>query len=572
MIEAAGVLFLASDQVLLLKRSRVGDAQGTWALPGGKLEEGETAVQAAQRECAEEIGIHVEGGLKLFARRQASGVDYTTFLRRCAKTFQPRLNDEHEEYVWAGMGDFPVPLHPGVMVVLQKLSMDELGIAKAMAAGELTSPQHYENVTLFDLRITGTGTAFRQAHDEYVYRPPDQYLTPEFLARCNGLPVIMQHPVGSSLDSQEFADRIIGTILLPYIKGKEVWGIAKLYDDEAIKLMEERQLSTSPSVIFRRLDVNNKVALSSGSTLLIEGKPSLLDHLAVCDQGVWDKGGKPTGVSSITKHGAANMTEDEMKAQAEKDAKFEQTENDKAKKDAEGNQMDKLMSMCDSISKRLDSLEGVKAKKDADEELDEDGKPMPAVADKAKKDTMNQTEMADKAKKDGELAEAAAKENAKEKARKDADEKRDKDLEEIKAKLPKEVSDEDYEAMSDAQARADSVFSAFGKSAPRPLNGENVLGYRRRTASQLKQHSPAWSKIDLMKLGEEVLDVATPQIYADALVAAANPVDLPAGQLREIKRKDRTGREISTFVGSMDAWTGMFKAPKRRLAGINKGA
>jgi hypothetical protein len=52
-------------------------------------------------------------------------------------------------------------------------------------------------------------------------------------------------------------------------------------------------------VVFLSADTNLKHPLSNGATLLIEGKPSLLDHVALCPLGVWDKGGPPTGVDSI---------------------------------------------------------------------------------------------------------------------------------------------------------------------------------------------------------------------------------------------------------------------------------
>ncbi len=91
--------------------------------------------------------------------------------------------------------------------------MDELELARLIAAGELSSPQRHMNVSLFDMRITGTGVAFRPAKREWVYRRPENYLTPDFLARCNGLPVIWIHPKGATLDSKEFSDRIVGTMI-----------------------------------------------------------------------------------------------------------------------------------------------------------------------------------------------------------------------------------------------------------------------------------------------------------------------------------------------------------------------
>lgn len=193
-------------------------------------------------------------------------------------------------------------LHPGVQVALDRIGMDELGVARAMADGRLVSPQRYENVTLFAIRITGTGISYRHARKEFVWRDPAVYLNEEFLARCNGLAVIWEHPKKSLLSNDEFHDRKIGTVFLPYLrpdKADEVWAIAKIYDDEAVKEMTENVMSTSPAVNFADPTENDRILLDNGKIMLIEGKPSLLDHIAICAQGVWDKSGPPTGVESI---------------------------------------------------------------------------------------------------------------------------------------------------------------------------------------------------------------------------------------------------------------------------------
>jgi ADP-ribose pyrophosphatase YjhB (NUDIX family) len=55
----AAALIEQQGQVLLVKRS-VEPFMGTWCLPGGFMEIGETPQQTAQRECLEETGIEVE--------------------------------------------------------------------------------------------------------------------------------------------------------------------------------------------------------------------------------------------------------------------------------------------------------------------------------------------------------------------------------------------------------------------------------------------------------------------------------------------------------------------------------
>ena len=319
-MKAAGILFVApSGKVLLARRAaRAGqdaDAQGCWSIPGGGIEEGEDAEQAARREIMEETGVEDAGRLSYWTRRVKDGVDFTTFLARCEDEFEPTLNDEHDAYQWTDkrFALTSSALHPGLYVSLRRFEMDELGVAKAIVAGELSSPQTYENLMLIALRITGTGGSYRPAHDEYVWRDPSLYMTQEFLERCNGLPVIFRHPEKTLLNTDEFRDRIVGSIFVPYMRpasaqneADEVWGIAKVWDMQAGELLTHYEMSTSPAV----LCLGRKVSTEDGQKLLVEHKPHLVDHLAILvpdpdpesgsdGAGVWDKGLGLSGVDSV---------------------------------------------------------------------------------------------------------------------------------------------------------------------------------------------------------------------------------------------------------------------------------
>ena len=56
----AAVLALTEDNRALLVKRAVEPAQGSWCLPGGFIEIGETPQAAARRECQEESGFEVE--------------------------------------------------------------------------------------------------------------------------------------------------------------------------------------------------------------------------------------------------------------------------------------------------------------------------------------------------------------------------------------------------------------------------------------------------------------------------------------------------------------------------------
>ena len=338
MIRAAGIMTLSPrDTVLFLRRGNGSDHPNTWCIPGGHLEGEETPLQAAVRETSEEAGVDFDPkSLREWTRTCAQAVpsepsvspiltdvlpgaphpavsgeapapsqdvDFTTFMVRVPEEFMPTLKlDEHDGFCWAPATAPPEPLHPGCRVALERLGWDELGVARAMAAGRLSSPQRYENVWLFAIRITGTGLSYRHARQEFVWRDPSIYLNDDFLARCAGLSVIWEHPEKSLLNQKEFEDRVIGSVMLPYLradKPEDVWGIAKVYDEAAARDMQDTQMSTSPAVNFSDPLENDRVTLEDGRVMLIEGKPSLLDHVAICAQGVWDKSGPATGVESV---------------------------------------------------------------------------------------------------------------------------------------------------------------------------------------------------------------------------------------------------------------------------------
>lgn len=585
-VKAAGTLIVADGNVLFLRRGNGGDHPGEWSLPGGHIEPDESPEDAARRETLEEAGYEPHKLIE-FGKVSDGSVEFTTFYHEC-RPFEVELSDESTEYLWSPIGSWPEPLHPGCRYVLEsdafaaikKAHMTETQVAQSMAFEGLPSPQFFRNMWLFDIRITGTGTSYRSKDGEYVYRPPENYLNDEFLARCNGLPVIVDHPEKATLDSKEFDKRVVGTVLLPYIKGDEVWAIARIYDEATATLMSQEQLSTSPSVVFRNPDIENTTAtLDGGQTLLIEGKPCLLDHIAICEVGVWDKGGPPSGVST-TNVQEPEMTEEERKAKADAEAKKEleerakadaevkaKADEEKAKADAEeekakadAEKYDRLMAAVDSLAKRVDSMcEGKKADAMPAEELpvgdkkadsEHDAKEKEAEAAKLKAEAKEEEAKADAAKRESALLERIS--------------NLESMLVQTASLTPKPLTDADHASFADAQAKADSVYSAFGKQAPRALNGEDPLAYRKRLLTPMKSHSKEWKSVDIAKLDAATFDVIESKVYADAMEAATHPTDIAEGGLRAVPKHTGTGHVITTFYGSPRAWMGDFRLPSMK--------
>lgn len=114
---AAGLL--AHDQqrgVLLQHRVGWSHFGGTWGIPGGAIQQGETAVEGALREAAEESGAP-RASLVL---QRTSVLDlgiwrYTTVLAAVHEPFEPVIADaESLELRWVPIADVEaLPLHPG---------------------------------------------------------------------------------------------------------------------------------------------------------------------------------------------------------------------------------------------------------------------------------------------------------------------------------------------------------------------------------------------------------------------------------------------------------------------------
>ncbi|EAM5232626.1 NUDIX domain-containing protein [Salmonella enterica] len=536
-IFGSGIMFRQGKFVFLIQRSD----DGTWCQPGGKVEPGELAIDTARREVLEEVGYQYDGPL---TPHSVYG-DYLTFRAEVPERFEAKLNDESLAAGWFHIDDLPKPLHQPFAEMLAQQALNETEVATLIADGTLSSPQFFINMWMFAIRVTGTGVTWRSADQQMAFRNPDDYLTPEFLQRVAGLPLIWLHPEKNTLDSNEFAKRVIGTLTNSWVADNgEVWAIARVYDAEAAEIMATRQLSTSPTVKF--VEVPDSIIEIDGQPLLVEPSPELLDHVAICEQGVWDKLLAPTGVKSDSIPNEAEKMDEEKivalinKAIDARMAKADEEKDAKAKADAEE--------------------EARKEKADAEEKEAEEAK---AKADAEEKAAKEKADAEAKEKADAEEAERMAKEKADSQLR--------QEIAELRSRIPTELSDEERNEIADAQVKADSVFSCFGKRAPVPLSGEKPLAYRRRLMIQLQEHSPDFKTVDLSTIADSaLLSVAEKTIYADAQKSAS--LSVGPGMLREIKRADATGRQISTFEGDPAVTWAPFQSGKRQVISFNNQA
>ena len=89
-IGVGGVLLNSRQEVLLIKRNQA-PAQGWWSIPGGKLEPGETLVDACRREFKEETSLGIEvSHIVAVVERKLEGFHYVII------DFSVQLTDETE--------------------------------------------------------------------------------------------------------------------------------------------------------------------------------------------------------------------------------------------------------------------------------------------------------------------------------------------------------------------------------------------------------------------------------------------------------------------------------------------
>ena len=80
---------------------------------------------------------------------------------------------------------------------------------------------------------------------------PAIWLSQEMIARCAGLPVIVAHPPGGTLDGDELAQRIIGTIVFSFVRGDELWGVARIIDDDTARALADLEWTQARAWCFR---------------------------------------------------------------------------------------------------------------------------------------------------------------------------------------------------------------------------------------------------------------------------------------------------------------------------------
>jgi hypothetical protein len=87
---------------------------------------------------------------------------------------------------------------------------------------------------------------------------------------------------------------VIGIAVHTFVLDDELWGVMRVLDRDAAAELTDGEYDSSPAVV---LSSDENVVLDvDGEKLLVEGRPSLIDHVAICRRGVWTAPGQNPGV------------------------------------------------------------------------------------------------------------------------------------------------------------------------------------------------------------------------------------------------------------------------------------
>ncbi|MFZ4518886.1 MAG: NUDIX hydrolase [Microthrixaceae bacterium] len=104
-----GAVCRRGNDLLMVRRGH-GPAAGTWALPGGRVEAGETVAEAVVRELEEETGLHgVCGPLLGWAEATADAPPWVVLDFECTVLSgeEPRAGDDAAEARWVPVWEVP---------------------------------------------------------------------------------------------------------------------------------------------------------------------------------------------------------------------------------------------------------------------------------------------------------------------------------------------------------------------------------------------------------------------------------------------------------------------------------
>jgi hypothetical protein len=108
----------------------------------------------------------------------------------------------------------------------------------------------------------------------------------------------------------------------------------------------------------------------------------------------------------------------------------------------------------------------------------------------------------------------------------------------------------------------------FNRDAPTSFIEEDGRHYEDRVIPILQKHAPGYEDVRVDSLYGANRELVVNQIYNAAAAEAYRPTKIPEGELRQVTRRDASGRVSYEFFGSPSAWMNDFSGDKKYLKSI----
>jgi 8-oxo-dGTP pyrophosphatase MutT (NUDIX family) len=231
------IVFSDKERILWLKRTK----DDSWGFAGGHVEKGESAMEGAIREAREEIQHVPLSGLELIYS------DGKVRLYACDDgEFDPILNDEHSEYVWATMENAPDPLFHRIEDSTQEIeeavqTMDKREYDTNGWFSVENNP--LSKIGVYPYSEKSLGISDRTDQFKNVYRPASELSSKQCIDSFKLLPWIDDHKMlgneddGMTPAEQKGIQGVIGQNV--YFKKDTLYGNIKVFSEAMSNLIAQ---------------------------------------------------------------------------------------------------------------------------------------------------------------------------------------------------------------------------------------------------------------------------------------------------------------------------------------------
>ena len=129
-VQVVGAALVRDGRVLAARRVAPSSLAGLWEFPGGKVEAGESDVEALERELEEELGVRVSVGDRVGPDLLLGDTAVMRVYLASLVDGEPQLN-EHDAFRWLGADELDeVPWIPADAPVLGPLAGQLRGMSR----------------------------------------------------------------------------------------------------------------------------------------------------------------------------------------------------------------------------------------------------------------------------------------------------------------------------------------------------------------------------------------------------------------------------------------------------------